>query len=382
MDPNTFNATMSPPTILPPGVDSLRTQQRSKIRYAGFWRRFFAYCLDAIAVGIVNKAIEAVISSLAGRLSDQSGSWLDISGLVVTVVAYIVFDWFYFAGLESSAWQATLGKRALGIVVTDLDGNRISFARATGRYFAHLVSVITFLIGYLIQPFTRRRQALHDLISRTLVAEKDSVELGFGVPSASVLNGDSQRRTGLPRWGIVSLVGVMVLALGCAALSFGVVLPLHSRYEKATRTQVADTISTSFNQLIRTSPPRSGKLVLRESDLDVNNAISSGEVGVDWSSNNGILIYGFETTINAENVTLGIDGSVLYRSIPVVANGLIKFTVVEDSEANVFMGLLLSKKSFEQGLEIGINRALAGARLTPTGVTLSNGALTILVVPR
>jgi uncharacterized RDD family membrane protein YckC len=74
----------------------------------------------------------------------------------------------YFAILESSVWQATLGKRALGVVVTDLSGDRISFGRATGRHFAHYLSAI-FLIGFLVQPFTAKRQALHDKIAGTLV---------------------------------------------------------------------------------------------------------------------------------------------------------------------------------------------------------------------
>jgi uncharacterized RDD family membrane protein YckC len=71
--------------------------------------------------------------------------------------------------LESSAWQATLGKRVLGVVVTDLAGDRISFGRATGRYFASQISCAIFLIGYLMQPFTKKRQTLHDKIAGTLV---------------------------------------------------------------------------------------------------------------------------------------------------------------------------------------------------------------------
>ncbi|MDX6593454.1 MAG: hypothetical protein QOJ13_2650 [Gaiellales bacterium] len=68
--------------------------------------------------------------------------------------------------------SATLGRRALGIKVTDVEGNRITFARATGRYFAKILSALTLLIGYIMAAFTARKQALHDLIAGTLVVNR------------------------------------------------------------------------------------------------------------------------------------------------------------------------------------------------------------------
>jgi uncharacterized RDD family membrane protein YckC len=85
-----------------------------------------------------------------------------------------ICSWLYFGLLESSKLQGTLGKAALNIQVTDLHGRRISFGRATGRYFGKWISGALFLIGYLIQPFTRRRQTLHDLMAGTLVVRRDS----------------------------------------------------------------------------------------------------------------------------------------------------------------------------------------------------------------
>ncbi len=79
--------------------------------------------------------------------------------------------WLYFAILESSAWQGTVGKKVLGLRVTDLDGNRISFGRATGRFFAKLVSNFTFMIGYIMAGFTAKKQALHDMIAGCLVTK-------------------------------------------------------------------------------------------------------------------------------------------------------------------------------------------------------------------
>jgi uncharacterized RDD family membrane protein YckC len=74
--------------------------------------------------------------------------------------------------MESSAWQGTLGKKALGLTVTDLEGRRISFGRATGRYFAKIISTLILCIGYMMAGFTERKQALHDMIAGTLVLRK------------------------------------------------------------------------------------------------------------------------------------------------------------------------------------------------------------------
>lgn len=87
-------------------------------------------------------------------------------------VADLVVPWLYYAGMESSAQQATLGKLAVGMKVTDLTGRRISFLRATGRYFAKLISALTLCIGYAMVAFTARRQALHDKIAETLVVRR------------------------------------------------------------------------------------------------------------------------------------------------------------------------------------------------------------------
>jgi uncharacterized RDD family membrane protein YckC len=84
----------------------------------------------------------------------------------------IVLNWLYYSLLESSVWQGTLGKKALGLEVTDLDGNRISFGRATGRFFAKFISAIILFIGYIMAGFTEKKQALHDIIAGTLVIRK------------------------------------------------------------------------------------------------------------------------------------------------------------------------------------------------------------------
>lgn len=122
--------------------------------YAGFWMRFGAVIIDAIVVSTGIALISAVSFGAA------------------TVPAVFGGAWIYEAWMLSSEWQATLGKRALGIIVTGLDGGRISFARATGRHFAKWISALLLFIGYIMAAFTERKQALHDMMAETLVVNK------------------------------------------------------------------------------------------------------------------------------------------------------------------------------------------------------------------
>lgn len=122
--------------------------------YAGFWKRFFAYLIDAILLGIIGGILTSQMDETA-------------SSSVTTIIG-----WLYFAGMESSSRQATIGKSLLGIYVTDVDGNQISFLRATGRYFAKFLSAIILLIGFIMAAFTARKQALHDMIASTLVLDR------------------------------------------------------------------------------------------------------------------------------------------------------------------------------------------------------------------
>ncbi len=122
--------------------------------YAGFWKRFAAIFIDGIILGIVGGVVSAIFGVPTGG---------PIGAL---------FGWLYFAGMESSSYQATIGKQILGIRVTDLEGGRITFARATLRYFAKFVSGAIFMIGFLMAAWTERKQALHDMIAGTLVVTR------------------------------------------------------------------------------------------------------------------------------------------------------------------------------------------------------------------
>lgn len=151
--------------------------------YAGFWKRVAAYIIDALVLWIPNMLIGAIFGAnhaqetyLQAKLAAGNDPQLALQAfdayfqsLGPALLAQTVVTWLYFALCESSVWQATLGKRALGIRVTDLSGKRISFGRATGRYFGKLLSAFIFCIGFLMVAWTQRKQGLHDMIAQTLV---------------------------------------------------------------------------------------------------------------------------------------------------------------------------------------------------------------------
>jgi uncharacterized RDD family membrane protein YckC len=141
------------------------------VGYGGFWLRVVAAIIDFIILRVVASPIRMIFGGLglAGKMSGVPHAGLAFLGGGVTLIALIFGSWLYEAFMESSSYQATLGKMILGMKVTDLNGNRISFERATGRHFAKWLSSITLCIGYIMVGFTERKQGLHDLLAGTLV---------------------------------------------------------------------------------------------------------------------------------------------------------------------------------------------------------------------
>lgn len=137
--------------------------------YAGFWKRVVAAILDGILLFGMSCLLVAPVMGFAIGVGMDPTALEGLANLISIVVA-----WLYSAGFESSRYQATPGKMALGIVVTDLEGYRIGFGRATGRHFAMILSALILLIGFLMVAFTERKQGLHDIIAGCLVVNKPS----------------------------------------------------------------------------------------------------------------------------------------------------------------------------------------------------------------
>jgi uncharacterized RDD family membrane protein YckC len=141
------------------------------VGYGGFWIRVVAAIIDAIILRVVVAPVGMIFGGLgmAGTLSGIHHTGLGILGGGVTIILLIFGSWLYEAFMESSSYQATLGKMIFGMKVTDLNGNRISFERATGRHFAKWLSAMILGIGYIMVGLTDRKQGLHDLLAGTLV---------------------------------------------------------------------------------------------------------------------------------------------------------------------------------------------------------------------
>lgn len=147
--------------------------------YGGFWERFAAWLIDAIILAVVGGTIGAIFGGLLGGMMFAGGSSdVNTASILANLggnAIGIVLNWLYYAIMESSSRQATVGKMALGLVVTDENGYQLGFGRATGRYFAKYLSVLILGFGFLMVGWTQRKQGLHDMIASTLVLRKGSM---------------------------------------------------------------------------------------------------------------------------------------------------------------------------------------------------------------
>jgi len=160
---------------------------RGQFLYGGFWLRFVAYLIDGLIMGVAIIALFIPLAAITGAAAHLRGledapRHGEVDPALVAAILSVVFTllgaallitWLYHAYFESSAWQATVGKRVVNLYVTDLSGQPISFMNATGRHFAKIVTgLIPLALGYIMAAITERRQALHDMIAGTLVLRR------------------------------------------------------------------------------------------------------------------------------------------------------------------------------------------------------------------
>lgn len=156
-----------PPPQAQAGAFQFITEQDAFKGYAGFWKRFAAFIIDGLILmvcGFIIGGFIDLVHEFTTGASSSAGALGNLGG--------IILGWLYFAIMESSSTQGTLGKMALGIKVTDLSGNAISFGKATGRYFGKIISAFILFIGYLMVAFTSRKQGLHDMMAGCLVVNR------------------------------------------------------------------------------------------------------------------------------------------------------------------------------------------------------------------
>lgn len=169
-------AVMAPAAVAAPAV-----------KYAGFWLRVVAAIIDYVLLGIPLSALFfLILASALPTLMHMQGQnpmelWFTMGPRILALMAVsLVVSWIYWSALESSSWQATLGKKALGLYVTDAAGARLTFGRATGRFFAGrgIAAIVPslgglyFVISCILAGITEKKQALHDIIAGCLVLRK------------------------------------------------------------------------------------------------------------------------------------------------------------------------------------------------------------------
>jgi uncharacterized RDD family membrane protein YckC len=166
--------------------------------FAGFWRRFVAFCIiDCI---LIIGTLVSGAGAISGLIFGTNEGPLDSLGLLLMLIVYFVFPWLYLTCMEASSRQATLGKLALGIKVTDIKGAPISFLRASARYFGKfslfiilvigtsprhinfqafgrhtdIICALIFFVGFSMAVLTPKKQTIYDIIARTLVVKKEA----------------------------------------------------------------------------------------------------------------------------------------------------------------------------------------------------------------
>lgn len=218
--PASWTATDSASPYAPPRAtlaESSDFQAGGDVVYAGFLKRFAAVVIDGFAITIAYYAVLIVLMLVfgigLGALGGLgSGSDALPAGMVAMMAViygvYPIISGLYYVGFESSSMQATLGKMAVGIKVTDGNGQRLRPTHALGRWVSHLLSYLTLYIGYIMAGFTERKRGLHDMVANTLVVDR----------WAYTSRPDLQRR----ELGVVTIV--MLVLMGLVILGYGAIL--------------------------------------------------------------------------------------------------------------------------------------------------------------
>ncbi|MGP7818922.1 RDD family protein [Niallia sp. 01092] len=171
-------------------INMKQETQLEEKNYAGFWIRFGASVIDSIILAIpllilsnflfalfLGSSEEALLSNPV--MFEQEPTEEELMAFIGpflgaafgTAVVCILISSLYYVILQSSKWQATIGKKLLGLKVMTLNGDKISFWRSLARYLVLGFLSGIFYIGYIMAAFTEKKQALHDLIAGTIVVK-------------------------------------------------------------------------------------------------------------------------------------------------------------------------------------------------------------------
>ena len=212
--------------------------------YAGFWRRFAAAILDLLILIVPMLVIGIVVALITGPKSRAT---------LAADLGTLFIPWLYFAVMESSRRGATLGKIAFGMRVVDLRGDRISFFRASGRFFAKAFSIASLTLGFLMVAVTLRKQALHDIVASCLVVNRevapaDLAQAGLAQPMS---------------FRAITLLVIGVISVPFVGIGAAIAIPhykdyrLRAKLDEAVRSGQGSAAGVAAYMVRHKSPPRS-----------------------------------------------------------------------------------------------------------------------------
>lgn len=252
------SAPVSPTT--PMMVTYAAAAEPAEVVYAGFWERFAAQFVDSFILWLLMIPFSFVAALLVRN-----------NAMAMTFVAYIgifALYWLYYALLESGEKSATLGKRWLGLkVLTADDHDRISFLRATGRFFGRFLSAILFYVGYLMQPFTSKRQTLHDVMTNVVVIREE---------------GRSRRG-----WIIAIVVAFFLVAM--IGILAAIAIPAYQDYVGRARVAEAMIVGEQATQAVERYYKANGSVPATLADAGLSPALPHGLASVEVNPDNGTV---------------------------------------------------------------------------------------------
>jgi uncharacterized RDD family membrane protein YckC len=168
---------LSKPPVLPAAVPPLPERKPAPMRprcmaWAIDWAVLFVPVLAVFALAYAGWLMRGPIEHRNPEMARQEQAllWKNLREILFMVA--IGFAWIYAAGLESSRWQGTIGKQVMGLIVTDAEGRRLGFLRATGRHAAKYLSALPLFLGFIAALFNSQRLTWHDRLAGTRVLER------------------------------------------------------------------------------------------------------------------------------------------------------------------------------------------------------------------
>jgi len=142
-------------------------------RYVGFWARFGAWFIDVVILNLGGLVWGSILGLIVGVLmAGQPKDEIMMTARALAIILGLLIAWLYFSLMESSKYQATLGKQVIGAIVVSTDGGRLSFGQAAGRWFGKIVSGFAFGLGFIWIGISKTKQGFHDTLAHTYVIYK------------------------------------------------------------------------------------------------------------------------------------------------------------------------------------------------------------------